>query len=77
MKVLIMTNSDIGLYKFRKELIEELISEKNTVYITAPKGEYLEKITALGCRYLDTPLERRGMNPLKDIRHFFVLLYAD
>lgn len=28
MKVLIMINSDIGLYKFRKELIEELISEK-------------------------------------------------
>lgn len=70
MKVLIMINSDIGLYKFRKELIEELIREKNNVYIAAPKGEYLEVFTALGCQYLDTPLERRGKNPLKDIRLF-------
>ena len=26
MKVLILTNNDVGLYKFRKELIEELLN---------------------------------------------------
>lgn len=71
MKILILANSDIGLYKFRKELIVELIKKKNTVCIAAPRGEYHDEIIALGCRYLITPLERRGMNPAKDLGLFF------
>lgn len=70
MKILIMINSDIGLYKFRKELIEELVRKKNNVYIAAPKGEYFDNIIGIGCSYLVTPLERRGMNPIKDIKLF-------
>ena len=31
-KVLILANNDVGLYKFRKELVEELL-KKYTVYI--------------------------------------------
>lgn len=70
MKILIIANSDIGLYKFRRELIEELIRRKNEVYIAAPAGEYHNNIATLGCKYLATPLERRGMNPVKDFGLF-------
>lgn len=70
MRVLIIANSDIGLYKFRRELIEELIRRKNEVYIAAPEGEYHNDIVTLGCTYLVTPLERRGMNPGKDFGLF-------
>ena len=67
---MIIANSDIGLYKFRRELVEELIRSQNEVYIAAPEGEYHNDIATLGCKYLVTPLERRGMNPAKDFGLF-------
>lgn len=71
MRILILANSDIGLFKFRKELIETLLKEKNDIYIYAPKGEYYHQICQMGCQYIITPLERRGMNPFKDIQLIF------
>ena len=35
-KILILANNDVGLYKFRKEIIEELLKE-NEVYISLPR----------------------------------------
>ena len=35
MKILILENNDIGLYQFRRELIEELL-KKNEVAIALP-----------------------------------------
>ena len=37
MRILILANNDVGLYKFRKELIEALIKE-NEVYINKYNG---------------------------------------
>lgn len=73
MKILILTNFDVGLYQFRKELIAELL-KKNEVYISLPYGELVEPLREIGCKYIDTPFERRGMNPLKDIKLFFSYL---
>lgn len=69
MRVLIVTNSDIGLYKFRKELMEELVKE-NEVYIALPKGEFHDELLAIGCRYIETTLDRHGINPIKELRVF-------
>ena len=33
MRILILTNFDVGLYQFRRELIQELLT-KNEVYIS-------------------------------------------
>ena len=33
MKILILANNDVGLYKFRKELIQELIRRGNKVIV--------------------------------------------
>lgn len=67
MKILILANNDIGLYKFRKELIEELI-KANKVYICLPVGEFIEPLEKLGCEFVPcTLLDRRGTNPLKDL----------
>ena len=37
MKILILANNDVGLYQFRRELIEELL-KKNEVMIALPYG---------------------------------------
>ena len=37
MKILILANFDLGLYKFRKELIEELLKRGNNIYIPSER----------------------------------------
>lgn len=67
MKVLIIANSDMGLYKFRREVLEALLKE-NEVYITLPNGEFVPAMQEMGCKFIDCQMDRRGMNPLKEIK---------
>jgi len=66
-KILILANNDIGLYKFRRELIEELLKEYK-VYISLPRGEYVKELIDMGCDFIDTQISRRGTNPIADFR---------
>lgn len=68
MRILILTNSGMGLYKFRKELLEELIKQNYEVYISLPNDEYVPNLEKLGCKIIDTPVSRRGTNPLTDFK---------
>ena len=49
-RILILANNDVGLYKFRKELIEELI--KNYKLYISPFGEYVPELIELGCEFM-------------------------
>lgn len=69
MKILILTNYDVGLYQFRRELIEKLLLQ-NQIYISLPYGDLVEPLKKMGCHFIDTPMERRGMNPVKDFGLF-------
>ena len=69
MKVLILANNDIGLYQFRKELIQELLKD-NEVIISLPYGELVEPLKEMGCKFIDTPVDRRGINPVTDLKLF-------
>ena len=64
-KILILANYDVGLYKFRRELIEELL-KKHQVYISLPKGEYTTELEKMGCFFIETEVDRRGTNPIRD-----------
>lgn len=66
-KILVLANNDVGLYKFRKELIRELLKD-NDVYISLPYGRLVEPLIQMGCRFIDTPVDRRGINPITDLK---------
>lgn len=78
MKVLILANNDVGLYRFRKELIHELIcpgsfldkreAKSCEVFIALPYGEFIPELCRIGCKFINTPIDRRGLNPLKDFK---------
>jgi glycosyltransferase involved in cell wall biosynthesis len=72
-KILILSNNDIGLYKFRKELIKKLIKD-HEVYISLPNGDLVPALVDMGCVYLETKMNRRGKNPFSDINLFFSYL---
>ncbi len=70
MTILVLTNFDLGLYKFRKELIEELIRRGHKVVLSLPDGDLVRPFEKMGCIFVDTPIDRRGINPLKDFSLF-------
>ena len=67
-KVLIIANCASGLYDFREDLIRRLGTLNQKVYTSVPVDEYVEELTSLGCKIIDTPVDRRGVNPVKDIK---------
>lgn len=67
MRVLIVANADIGLYKFRKELLENLVLE-HEVFVALPKGDFYNELVAIGCQYIVTDLDRHGTNPFKELQ---------
>ena len=73
MKILILANDDGGLFLFRRELLEALVKE-HKVYVSVPGGGYVNEIEAIGCKVIvNRLLDRRGTNPLREmklIRHY-------
>lgn len=67
-KILILANHDVGLYNFRKELLENLIAEGYDVFISCPPGENIEKLVKSGCKYLETEFNRHGKNPINELK---------
>lgn len=55
------------LWQFRRELIAELL-KLGEVVVALPFGEHIEYFEALGCRMINIDVDRRGINPLKDIK---------
>lgn len=70
-KILILTNSVNGLHAFRLELIQELIAHKICVYFAAPKTKdelKLNELLDLGAEFIEISINRRGKNPLEEIK---------
>lgn len=71
MRILILTNSMIGLYKFRKELIDKFIEKGYEVVISSPNDapkDFINDFENNGVRYIETKIDRRGINLLKDLK---------
>lgn len=74
MKTLIICNFSSGLLKFRGLLIKALIEQGNRVFAVVPQSidnaeiESEKELEKLGCSLIRMPMERRGMNPLKDFK---------
>ena len=73
-KIIILTNNSSGLFDFRKELIQALISKNNNVKAYTPFDLKVDELRDMGVDLYETKLERRGMNPLKDFKLFFQYL---
>lgn len=68
MKVMILANNDMGLYKFRKELVEEL-NKNHEVFICLPYGELVDNLVEMGCIFIPCELlDRHGTNPVKELK---------
>ena len=69
-RILILTNHSFMLWQFRRELIAAMLETGMAVTIGVPFGEHIDDFRALGCRLIDIPVDRRGINPVRDLRLF-------
>lgn len=76
-KILIICNSSSGLNDFRGMLIDKLISLKFDVFAIVPPSDLNQEknaekqLSERGCRLIEIPVDRRGINPLADLKLFF------
>lgn len=68
--ILVLSNSFSGLYRFRKELLLELL-DRYEVVLAAPGNHHGAELAALGCRICDIAVARREISPCKDLMLFF------
>ena len=68
-KILILTNHSYMLYRFRLELIQELM-KSHEVVLSMPFVGHEEDFQALGLRCIETDVDRRGINPATDMKLF-------
>lgn len=67
-KVLFLAHGFTGLYYYRRELMQRLISEGNEVYLAISESEDNKLFEEMGCKIIPTVVDRRGMNPVKDLK---------
>lgn len=68
MRILILANNSGGLYRFRAMLIERLIESGISVHASTPFDDDIELLQNTGCGLVNTSIDRRGINPLTDIK---------
>lgn len=66
-RILFLSNHFITLYNFRKELIKKLNDEGHEVYISMPKSDENRFFKDMGCKIVETSVDRRGINPVRDL----------
>lgn len=67
-RVLFLANHFITLHAFRKELIQRLVEEGHEVYLSLPEDPDNKFFEDLGCHIIITEIDRRGVNPVKDMK---------
>lgn len=67
MKFFIITNHSYMLWQFRRELITSLLA-KGEVILSMPFVGHEEDFAAMGCKCIRTEVDRRGINPVTDLK---------
>lgn len=73
-KIALSANTSWYIYNFRKNTILSLLESGYEVSVVAPEDEYSQKLVSLGVKFFHIPIDRGGMNPIKDIICFFTFL---
>ena len=67
MKIILFANTEWYLYNFRRSLAEALRSAGHDVLLVSPPGPYGARLQALGFRWVAAPMQRKSLNPLREL----------
>lgn len=66
-KIFLIACKDYNFYNFRSELILKLVELGFDVTLVCPKGNKIAYFVDRGCHFVGHTMDRRGMNPFKDL----------
>ncbi len=72
-KIAFVANTCWNIYNFRRGLVHHFLKNGNEVVVLAPKDEYSDKLVKWGVKWINTPLEGTGANPIKDLGYLITL----
>lgn len=67
MKILFFANTEWYLYNFRLSFARYLRSQGHEVVMLSPPGPYVARLQAAGFRALTVPMQRRSLNPVREL----------
>ncbi len=68
MKKILLLSNDFMSLNFRKELVIRLLREGHRVYVSMVDADENRLYAEMGCKIIPAPIDRRGINPFKDIK---------
>lgn len=71
-KVVVIGNCSSGMYDFRHELISELVNNGCVVTALTAFDIKMDDLRSLGMEVIETPMNRRGINPAEDLKLLFL-----
>jgi len=69
-KIMILANNSGGLYNFRRQLMQALLDEGIRIDAYTPFSSRVDEMKEMGIHLMETPMDRRGMNPIHDLKLF-------
>ena len=69
MKFLLLSPKNRTVYNFRGNLIREIIAAGYEVVVTGPDQTDVEKIEALGARFVEIPMNKTGTSVIGDLQY--------
>lgn len=69
--ILILVNLETTIYNFRREVVRAMVDAGYRVVLCMPKGERWQYFQDMGYELVEMPVDRHGMNPMKDLGLFF------
>jgi glycosyltransferase involved in cell wall biosynthesis len=73
LKIVLFANTDWYLYNFRLSLATALKKSGHDVLLISPPGKYGEILKNMGFRWQAVPMQRRSLNPVRELSLLFHL----
>lgn len=65
-KIAFVSNNAWSVFNFRLDVIQWLLKNNVQVLVFAPTDDYAQRLTAIGCHFIEIDFNNKGENPLKD-----------
>lgn len=72
-KFLLVSPKNRTAYNFRGDLIRDIRAKGYDVVVTGPNRDHIDRIEALGARFIEIPMNKTGINILSDLRYLWRL----
>lgn len=64
--IVLSCNTAWNIHNFRRGLIRALLEGGDRVTVVTPRDAYVDQLRALGCDYVELPMDNKGTDPLRD-----------